>query len=149
MRFPKSSLIVLCFPLTRQEGHTHSDAPVVHSNYTCKAAHPAAPTLVSDAALPPLTPMPFWADPSQTVVRMWLSHGQRAKANKPAMWWLTRPWTGMERGKERGGLTGGAGTDRGREMVTQRKQAQQERASLLTQRPRHVLSCNSHLINPN
>lgn len=88
---------------------------------------------------------PLKDDPSLSVVRMCLSHGRLAKANKPATRQLTRAWMGSE-----GGLAGRC-QEWQREGHGHAKKTSPARAS----QPSHagaqtcVLSCNSHPINPN
>lgn len=150
MSFFKSSYSGANFSLTRHAGHTlkYTNCTLLCTNKAlssscCSSWHPTPPALSTHTYTHHLhqTPLPLLRSkdsPSQSIVKICLSHGQLAKANKPATCQLMRAWTGSGGG----GLLGGSRSDRGRDMVTQRKQAQQEQASLLTQGPRHV-SCHA------
>ncbi len=121
---------------------THSNIPAIHHHAHArdKALLIAHPTHTNTSAMAAL-----WDDPCLSVVKMCLSHGRLAKANKPATCQLTRAWTGSE-----GGLAGRC-QEWQREGHGHAKKTSPARVS----QPSHagaqtcVLSCNSHPINPN
>lgn len=157
MSFFKSSYSGANFSLTRHAGHTlkYTNCTLLCTNKAlssscCSSWHPTPPALSTHTYTHQLhqTPLPLLRSkdsPSQSIVKICLSHGQLAKANKPATCQLTRAWTGS------GGGLAGRFQEWQREGHGHAKKTSSARAS----QPSHagaqtcVLSCNSHPINPN
>lgn len=108
MSFLKSSCSAAHFPLTRHTGHIfkyHTCCMCTRAEFFPLLIPRQPPTwIIYTHTHTPLAPL--WDGPSLSVVKMCLSHGQLAKANKPATCQLTRAWTGSVEGGWGGGLSG-------------------------------------------